>query len=704
MRRDLAYRAARPGGRRGEAFARRLAVALTAATTLLLAGAAAACDDFAAAPSSRWSIGAGETGPVLLTPCGEPFFSLGVNAIDGGAGTEFAAQPKRAYRWGRFAGTRAEWAAAARRRLVAWGFNTAGAWSVPPGEIGLPSTPELELGRNTQFVWIDPFDPAAASALERAAAAAVAPYRGNPLRIGYFSDNEIGWWNGPLFVAFLTYPPENHTKQRLVAMLREHYRDDWRAFARDFIPAPGTAGFDDLLAARAAPRLRPGGNGIAAVRAWTGLVAGRYYSVMREALRQADPEALYLGDRLPIYYDPDAVRAMASHVDAISVNYNVDTPDGWIASYFFDGLRDLSGGKPVLVTEWFYAAAENRSGNLNRTGAPNDARFARVSNNRNRTGHLMTVSTQEERALGAGRAAQLLAAAPGVIGVHWFQYADEPPGGRADGEDYNFGLVDVDDRPYEKLTRALRASNRLARSGMARAIAPEPGEDRDLVLPRAALPPTTQTLADWPKAASLVPMTAPPGETPFGDVHLAWNEDGLLLATIAMDYYAPELLGPIAPFPRSEAFRIALGVDAGDGPHRFELRVSPRDTAKSPEGETKLSFDAQVCRYAEDDTCAAVPGATVRYFGTALDQPRVILKAFIPWHGLGVSGPPRRAGLRLEVAATAFYRSRWMSLGGLAPQAAMADPARWLPVRLGGAARDWPTQEARENRAAARSN
>ena len=79
--------------------------------------------------------------------------------------------------------------------------------------------------------------------MRRAAVGAVAPYRGNPLRIGYFSDNEIGWWNGPLFVAFLTYPPENHTKQRLVAMLREHYRDDWREFERDFVPAPETAEF-----------------------------------------------------------------------------------------------------------------------------------------------------------------------------------------------------------------------------------------------------------------------------------------------------------------------------------------------------------------------------------------------------------------------------------------------------------------------------
>src|SRR5581483_3208193 len=165
-----------------------------------------------------------------------------------------------------------------------------------------------------------------------------------------------------------------------------------------------------------------------------------------------------------IYYDPDAVRAMAPWVDAISVNYNVDTADGWIAPYFFEGLHDLSGGKPVLITEWFYAARENRSGNRDRTGEPHDKAHARISNNRNRTGHLMTVATQAERARGAGRAAQLLAAQPDTIGVHWFEYTDEPPGGRSDGEDYDFGLVDIHDRPDQRLTAALEAVNKRVQS------------------------------------------------------------------------------------------------------------------------------------------------------------------------------------------------------------------------------------------------
>ena len=274
----------------------------TAAVWLFALGAflspspAAACTDYGITESSRWSIRQTAGRPVLLTPCGDPFFSLGVNMVDGGGGS--GSLNARAYRWDRFAPSLSGWARTTRRRLLEWGFNTAGAWSLAPRDIGLPSTPELDLGRTVQFVWQDPFEPALESVLKRVAADAVAPFRGEPLRIGYFSDNEIGWWNGPLFTAYMSAAPNNHTKRKLLALLRQHYLGSWEAFTRDFIPASETASFDDLPASRVAPRLRAGGHGIAAVRAWTRLFAAHYYQVMREALRAADPEALYLGDRV----------------------------------------------------------------------------------------------------------------------------------------------------------------------------------------------------------------------------------------------------------------------------------------------------------------------------------------------------------------------------------------------------------------------
>ena len=295
----------------------------------------------------------------LVTPCGDRFLSLGVNVVDGGGHHD-----SPGYAWVRHYPDLFAFWAATRERLTAWGFNTLGAYSGPAQVLKLPVTLDLRLGQVAGFHWIDPFHPGMGDAMKAWAEYLVGPYRGNPLRIGYFSDNEIGWWNGTLYSFFIQKPPDNHTKRRLVSLLREHYGGDWRRFADDFV-ADGLGSFDELLRSQGrVPTLRPGGQGIQAVRRWTAQVAGHYYRLVHDALRAADPDALILGDRLPIYYDPVAVKAMRRYVDVVSVNYDVDSPDGWIGHYFFDGIRRLAD-KPVLISEWFFSAPENRSGNRN---------------------------------------------------------------------------------------------------------------------------------------------------------------------------------------------------------------------------------------------------------------------------------------------------------------------------------------------------
>jgi hypothetical protein len=529
----------------------------------------------------------------------------------------------------------------------------AGASSLPPDVLALPVIPDLELGRTARFHWVDPFDPATDERMFAAARRLVAPYKGSPFRIGYFSDNEVGWWNGALFAFYLKQAATNHTKQRLVALLRETYGDDWNRFTRDFVPPPGVASFADLLAHEAIPYLRPGGDGIQVVRRWTGLVAERYYHLAHDALRAADPEALLFGDRLPIYYDPAAVRAMAPWVDAIATNYNVDSPDGWIARYYFDGLRRLSGGRPVLVSEWFFAANENRTGNRN-------------------NGHLMTVATQAERARGAAAAAVRFARTPAIIGAHWFQYYDHPRGGREDGEDYDFGLVDIDDRPYAELVGALgRVNARVAEIHRAARAARPPRAE----LPWAAIDPDDRSLADWPKERALVALRAPAPEVPFGDLYVAWSRAGLSLATIAMDYHAPDLLPADADLPLEECFHVEWGIDAGHGPRRFTLYFVP---PLAPPFKLRYQMRPVLCRR-EGERCTPVPGAAVTYFGA--DQPRITAEVRIPWDALGVAGPPPHA-LRMALAATAFHRARWMSSSGRPPGAALTDPADWQRVTL----------------------
>jgi hypothetical protein len=619
-----------------------------------------ACPQLALAPHTQWKVEANNGVFWLLTPCGERFFSIGVNVLNGGYPTRLF-NGRLSYHWETFYPNLETWGEVTQQRVSGWGFNTAGAWSLPPDVLRMPFIPDLELGRTASFHWFDPFHPAMPEAMRTWAHQLVTPYKGSPYRIGYFSDNEVGWWNGALFIWYIKQSGSNHTKQKLVGLLRDYYGNDWERFSRDFLPPSGVASFEALLHnSGSKTQLRPGGQGIHVIRRWTGMVAEHYYRLLHHALREADPAALIFADRLQIYYDPDAARMMAPYVDAVATNYDVDVPDGWIARYYFDGLRQLTGNKPILVSEWFFAAHENRTGNLNK-------------------GHLMTVQTQAERARGAEAAAQRLAREPQIVGLHWFQYYDHPQGGRPDGEDYNFGLVDIDDRPYEQLTEAFsRVNPRLAEIHQQGHLSPRTAPKGQYEIPEADIDLRDRSLGEWPKERALVPgLIAPPSEVVFGDLYLAWNRAGVYLATISMDYYDPELLAYGDTFPLEEAFRIEWGIDAGAGPRRFALYIIPPKVFPK-EGTPRIR--AQLCQ-TDNATCGPIPSAVTSYLGGGI--PRLTAEVLLPWSALGADGPPSDKQLHVELAATSFHRGRWMSWSGRPPETALRDPARWQVVRLG---------------------
>jgi agarase len=53
----------------------------------------------------------------------------------------------------------------------------------------------------------------------------------------------------------------------------------------------------------------------------------------------------------------------------------------------------------------------------------------------------------------------VLAGLPYCVGYHWFEYTDEPKEGRFDGENCNYGLVRINDEPWELLTERMKALN-----------------------------------------------------------------------------------------------------------------------------------------------------------------------------------------------------------------------------------------------------
>jgi agarase len=94
--------------------------------------------------------------------------------------------------------------------------------------------------------------------------------------------------------------------------------------------------------------------------------------------------------------------------------------------------------KPVIVAEYSFRAADS--------GVPNS--WPPI---------FPIYQTQQERADAYAAYVMALHQAPWVVGDFWFEYVDEPAGGRFDGEDSNFGVVSSSDVPWETLVRWMTA-------------------------------------------------------------------------------------------------------------------------------------------------------------------------------------------------------------------------------------------------------
>lgn len=588
----------------------------------------------------------------MITPRGNRFYSKGVNRIDADQRNRKETEDS-AFHWAKYFTSMNQWRQSTKKQLVEWGFNTRGAWSDKSPVFGLPLMVELDLGRYAQLHWKDPFDPRMPKIVLERAKELVLPYRNNPWLVGYFSDNEVGWWNAPIFRWYLQQGWDNYTKRKLWQLLYDHYAGRWDLLAADWVPQGNLRSFTELKRSGAQLKLRPNGKGICVVNQFTYFYARRYYQLVGSAIRQAHPGALVLGDRLPLYYNQDAVRAMADQVDIISTNYNVDTRDGWVAPYYFNGLERLAG-KPVLVSEFFFAADENRSGNRNeRNGKP---------------GHLMTVTTQSERARGVANALCNFARFPNIVGVHWFQYADEPSDGRDDGENYNMGLVDIDNRPYQKVIEVFKSLNpqmeKLHKLGEGKHDYSGMTKPTSIQSALNAISLTDNSLTDWEKETTRLPYFFTPAPyVPFADVHLAWRPEGLYLAVIASNYLDLDLITTENELPLTATFQTHVMVKDNKGAvHHYAIHLSPKRSRRfSYEGDRRVEITPQIVRYTADRSIERLQ--TFNHVQRLIKPlPHITFESFFPAKWLGKE--VLRAGdrIRLNVIVINYLRELTMSL------------------------------------------
>jgi hypothetical protein len=621
----------------------------------------------------------------LIDPEGKPFYSKGINIVTPGRESE-KSRAGQAYCWVNFYPSIEQWRKKVGDQIREWGFNTLGGWSDSSPDLGLPLMVDLELGRNSRFHWFDPFDPEMEQKTLEKARELTAPYRDLPQLVGYFTDNEVGWWNAPLFTWFLRAPWENYTKRFLWRMIYESYEGSWEAFLADWSPQCGARDFEDLKQAGASLKLKPGGNGIRLVDRFMSACAKRYYELMHKAIRAAHPEALVLGDRLPLYYHQDVILAMGDNVDVISTNYNVDIADGWVAPYFFEGLRKLSR-KPVLVTEFFFAAAENGSGNRNET----------AGNAHAKPGHLMTVGTQSERTWGAGNAVLRFARFPNIVGAHWFQYCDEPLGGREDGEDYNMGLIDTSNRPYAELTQDFKKLNPILESVHARSAGEAANEAADgareggssqkvdevqpvrIVRADRLTNVSDQSLIEWEKEKTLLSgFLAPAPYVPFGDVHLAWGPEGFYLFSLSDTYVDPNFLDYKGSFPESEAFQLHFSIAAEDRRDHFAAFLVAKNNPSYPDG---FEIKPELFRLEGGVPVQKLPSeGHVQRIEKSL--PHMAVEAFLPAKWFGLDELKAGMCLKVNIGLVSYFREFSMVWAGNPDTGEISDPTVFRKIVL----------------------
>lgn len=363
---------------------------------------------------------------------GKKFISKGMNCVlpaDGSKGKKYDVKKK-------YGNDLKKWADAAWKRLQKIGVNMVSGWSADAiYSTGVPHTRVAWLGGGGSDCLIDVFEDEYANNLFETARTTIQPLAGEKGLVGWFANNEMPWYgefgwpmdsSKTLFDRYLALPKNAAGKQKIMSFIISSYSNSIENFSEDW--AGDFQKFDDLLKPST---LTPKSLNAKIIKNnWTGVVAERYMSLANAAIRKYDPNSLFLGIRFAGGAPRVVFEACGKYVDVLSFNYY--RKDGVISTDFLDNIYALTK-KPILITEFSFRAMENASGDANSKGAD------------------VTVQTQKERAEGYRKYCSSMAKLPYIIGWDWFQYFDQPPGGRFDGENSNYGLVSIDDVVYPEL-------------------------------------------------------------------------------------------------------------------------------------------------------------------------------------------------------------------------------------------------------------
>ncbi|MDP8245342.1 MAG: beta-galactosidase [Candidatus Hinthialibacter antarcticus] len=331
------------------------------------------------------------------------------------------------------------WSKVVAERLKAWGFNTIGAWSDQRMNHRLvPYTKILDIGSKAGGNWQrgifpDVFSKKFATQANHIAAMECKKLRDDMFLLGYYPDNELRWgpdWRNKnaLLIDFLAMEPSRDGGEQALLFLKKRYRTieelnqawkiqvkTWDEISKAKLPESEARKKDE------AEFLRK--------------VADQYFRVCYEAVKKADPNHMLLGCRFAGYAPEPVLAAAGTYSDVISYNsYNRLPPVEAL-----NRVHEITT-KPIMLTEFSFKAMDSGLPNTKGAGKP--------------------VATQKDRAALFTQYVNALMKLPYAVGYHWFKYADQPPEGRFDGENSNYGLVSLKDAPWETLVNEMTKTNR----------------------------------------------------------------------------------------------------------------------------------------------------------------------------------------------------------------------------------------------------
>ena len=313
------------------------------------------------------------------------------------------------------------------RRLKSWGLNTIANWS--DSDVYLmrktPYVCTISYGSKTlegsEGYWgkfYDVFDSSFRDRLRDRLASEKDKTADDPWCIGYFVHNELSWGDElSLAVAALGSPADQPAKKVFIDDLKEKYNTIEKLNAAW---ATNHASWQELLKSTQPPDKDKAREDLGAFYTKT---AETYFKTIRDELKKAAPNKLYLGCRFAWVNDRAALAA-AKYCDVVSYNrYTYSVAD--------QRLPD-SIDMPIIIGEFHFGALDR---GMFHTG-------------------LKVTADQNDRAEKYKSYVQGALRNPCVVGTHWFQYKDQATTGRGDGENYQIGFIDVCDTPYPEIVRA----------------------------------------------------------------------------------------------------------------------------------------------------------------------------------------------------------------------------------------------------------